>query len=147
MPADEPAHAAYVDAWLAGVDPALPPDGLASLFEAALGSLWRRTEVTLGQVTLAAIVDRVLFNAAEKHPFVATITVGRAGPDFAAFREEAPRHPDLRVAMRVVLVEFLTVLGHLTDEIMTPALHAALSNAVPAAPSVTPGRAAKRGFR
>lgn len=147
MHADGADHAAYVDEWLEGVDPALPPAVVASLFEAALGALWRRTEVTLGEVTLAAIVDRVLFTAAEKHPFVATITVGRAGPDFAAFREEAPRHTDIRAAMRVVLVEFLTVLGHLTDEIMTPALHAELSNAVPAVQPVTPGRAAKRGSR
>jgi hypothetical protein len=35
---------------------------------------------------------------------------------------------ELRRGIRFVLTEFLTVLGNLTAEILTPELHAALSN-------------------
>jgi hypothetical protein len=34
---------------------------------------------------------------------------------------------ELEAAIRYVLVEFLTVLGNLTAEVLTPALHAELS--------------------
>jgi hypothetical protein len=33
------------------------------------------------------------------------------------------QHAELTNAVHLVLVELLTVLGHLTDEILTPALH------------------------
>jgi hypothetical protein len=38
-----------------------------------------------------------------------------------------------------VLVEFLTVLGHLTDEILTPALHAELARVALEGPGAVGG--------
>jgi hypothetical protein len=124
---DEADHAAYVDAWLEGAANAAPPAQLVTLFEGALSVLWRRAEVTLGEVTLTAIVDRILYTASEKHPFLSTLTIEKAGISFDRFREQGAQHANLREAVRLVLVEFLTVIGHLTDEILTPALHAELS--------------------
>ena len=120
-------HAGYVDAWLDGVAKTQAPAQLITLFERALGALWQRTEVTLGEVTLTAIVDRVLYTASEQYPFLSVLTVERAGISFVGLRSQGAQDTDLREALRLVLVEFLTVLGHLTDEILTPALHAKLS--------------------
>jgi hypothetical protein len=122
-------HAAYVKAWLdrAAKAKTLPPAQLVTLFERALGALWRRAEVTLGEVTLTAIVDRVLYTASETHPFLSTLKVEKAGTVVDGFLRLGAHHPNLLEAVRLVLVEFLTVLGHLTDEILTPALHAELS--------------------
>jgi hypothetical protein len=100
---------------------------MVTLFEGALSALWRRAEITLGEVTLTAIVDRVLYTASETHPFLSTLKIERAGVSFEGFREQGARHANLREAVRLVLVEFLTMIGHLTDEILTPALHAELS--------------------
>ena len=63
MPPDSADHGAYVHAWLARAAPragAIPAAGWIGLIERAMGALWRRAHRTLGEVTLAAIVDRVL---------------------------------------------------------------------------------------
>ena len=73
MPSDEANHAAYVAAWWTEAARGLPPALLISLFERATSALWRRAEVTLGEVTLTAIVDRVLYTASETYPFLSDV--------------------------------------------------------------------------
>jgi hypothetical protein len=136
---DEADHAGYVDAWLDGAATTPAPAQLITLFERALGALWQRTEVTLGEVTLTAIVDRVLYTASEQHPFLSTLTVEGAGISFDGLRAHGAHDTNLREALRLVLVEFLTVLGHLTDEILTPALHAELSGVALEGPGAVGG--------
>jgi len=136
---DDADHARYVDAWLDGAVKTPAPAQLITLFERALGALWQRTEVTLGEVTLTAIVDRVLYAASEHYPFLSTLTVKRAGISFDGLRSQGAHDTNLREALRLVLVEFLTVLGHLTDEILTPALHAELARVALEGPGAVGG--------
>ncbi len=124
---DEGSHIASVDAWLAAHDSA--PDLLPS-FELALMALWMRTKTTLGEITLTAIVERVLHIASETFPFVAAIKVEPGiGIVCGGLAERIGSAPpvEVRQAVRFVLVELLTVLGNLTAEILTPELHAELS--------------------
>src|SRR4030095_3191560 len=79
---DEAGHAACGDAWLAAATKTLPPTQLVKVFERALKALWQRTEVTLGEVTLTAIVDRVLYTASERYPSVSTLKVAGKGMRF-----------------------------------------------------------------
>ncbi|MEA2700979.1 MAG: hypothetical protein QOI66_5250 [Myxococcales bacterium] len=126
---DEGQHAACVTDWLAQAATNPSPKVLLRLFEAALGALWTRAAVTLGEVTLTAIAERVLHNAAENFPGLSSLSVeATGGISFQEFRERtsAWQDPDLARAIRFVLVEFLTVLGTLTAEILTPELHAEL---------------------
>jgi hypothetical protein len=136
---NEADHAGYVDAWLDRAAQTPAPAQLITLFEQALGALWRRTEGTLGEVTLTAIVDRVLYTASEQYPFLSTLTVESAGISFDGLRSQGAHDTNLRDALCLVLVEFLTVLGHLTDEILTPALHAELSRVPPSGPGAAEG--------
>ena len=131
-------HAAVVEAWLDGAGP-LEPAQLVALFERALSALWQRAEITLGQVTLTAIVDRVLYTATETHPFLSALKIDQGGVCFDGFRGVGAQHADLAQAVHLVLVEFLRVLGHLTDEILTPALHAELSKVTPVGPGAMGG--------
>ena len=144
---DETDHAAHVDAWLAATTRNLAPAQQVALFERALVALWRRAEITLGEITLTAIMDRVLYTASETHPFLSTVTIEKAAISFEGFRAEAARHGTLREAVRLVLVDLLTVLGHLTDEILTPALHAELSKVTLKGPRATAGNKRIRGAR
>jgi hypothetical protein len=124
---DEGRHAACVDAWLTRSAAASSPDALLRLFEAALAALWIRTKTTLGEVTLAAIAERVLHNASEKFPLLWSLKVEPAGGiQCRELRERigSVQPNELREAVRFVLVELLTVLGNLTAEILTPELHA-----------------------
>lgn len=128
---DRARHAACVDAWLEGSGKDLSSEVLLRLFEAALSALWGRTATTLGEVTLTAIADRVLNNASERFPLFSSLKVEPAGG--IPFRElrkaiRSAHDAELVDGIRFVLVDFLTVLGSLTAQILTPELHAELSN-------------------
>ncbi len=124
---DQADHSAFVEGWLARGAPGSDSSQLTTLFELALGALWKRAEITLSEVTLMAILDRVLCTSSDLYPFLSTLKLERTGVQFGALRADALEHASLREGVRLVLVETLTVLGHLTAEILTPALHRELS--------------------
>ena len=124
-------HAACVDDWLKRSGKGQSPEVLLRLFEAAFSALWARTETTLGEVTLTAIAERVLYNASEKLPFISCVKVEPTGGiECRELRERigSVNASELITGIRCVLLEFLTVLGNLTAEILTPELHSELSN-------------------
>lgn len=130
MRPDGASHAAHVRTWLnvAGRNPSTAQ--LLSLFQRGFAALWARAQRTLGEVTLMAIGDRVLITASEKYAFLGTLKIDETGVRFDEFlaSQADRRERQLADAVRFVLAEFLSVLGTLTDEILTPALHTELSN-------------------
>lgn len=122
-----------VDAWLKRSAKDASADVMLGLFEAAFETLWTGTKSTLGEVTLTAIAGRVVYNAAERFSLFSSLKVDPAsGIRIDELREQLAslRDSDLREGLRFVLVEFLTVLGNLTAEILTPELHAKLARVV-----------------
>jgi len=142
---DESNHTAFVEAWLDKAAKGQPPAVMVSVFKRATSALWQRALVTLGEVTLMAIVDRVLYTASEKYPLLSTLKIDETGIRFDEFHPEGavPQDGLLTDAILFVTAEFLTVLGRLTDEILTPALHAELSKVALEEP-VPAGRADKK---
>jgi hypothetical protein len=132
---DDDDHDTCVRAWLERNAKDAPPDRLLRAFEDAFTAMWRRAHQTLGDVTLTAIVDRVLYVAAERYPALSSLGVDSSGLRSEALRQRAQslRGDQLADGVRFVLVEFLVVLGNLTAEILTPALHAELSKLAPEA--------------
>lgn len=120
---------ASVELWIQATARGLPVDRLLPAFQQAFDALWRRANLTLGDVTLMAIVDRVLHNAAERFPELAALTVEPAGIRTQALQERADglRAEVLLEAFRFVLEEFVTVLGNLTADVLTAALSAELA--------------------
>ncbi len=121
-------HGAHVDDWLErAVKGVAPPERLGA-YHGAFSALWRRASLTLGDVTVIAIVDRVFTVAAEQFPALASVEVDVSGVRFDGLPAPggAADQASIEVALRFVLVEFLTVLGNLTAEILSPALHAEL---------------------
>ena len=97
-------------------------------FDEAFAAVWRRAHRTLGGVTLAAIADRVVYLARERFPVLSPLEVRENGIRCEAIRDaELASRADLLEGMRFALIELLTVLGRLTAEILTPALHAELA--------------------
>jgi hypothetical protein len=122
-------HAAVVDAWLEGAMKDLQPELWIDLFAASLETLWISASETLGEVTLHAIVDRVLHNAGARFAFLATLEIkahGEIRMDGLRARVDLRHDPELIHGMRFVLVELLSVIGSLTAEILSPELHAEL---------------------
>jgi hypothetical protein len=128
---DQNQHTKCVTEWLGQAAISLSTEQLVDLFEQAMIALWNRAHVTLGTVTLAAILDRVLYTATEKFPLFESLKIGNAGVDFGGLGEREPAtamsNSQLAEGIIYVLVEFLSVVGNLTAEILTPALHAELS--------------------
>lgn len=121
-------HAELVERWLGGAASDLSTSGLTVLLERALLALWHSANVTLGEVTLTAIVGRVLHTASETYPFVSITQIEGAEVRFEVrLCGAVQRDRRLRDVIQFAVTEFLTVLGNLTDEILTPTLHAALS--------------------
>lgn len=122
-------HRACIEALTRQTGQDMPPDRLLRLFEGAFNAIWRRAQATLGDVTLTAIVNRVLYNATEQYPALSVLKVTGDGIDCSeidrALDGLAPQ--PLADGLRYVLVELLTVIGNLTAEILTPALHEAVS--------------------
>jgi len=121
-------HGERVDAWLRAAPKQSTIEQSLARFEQALSAVLSRANQTLGEVTLLAILDRVLYVAAEQFPLVAELEVEATRVSCRKLllqtRELSPEL--LNAALRFVLVEFLTVLGNLTAEILSPALHAEL---------------------
>ncbi|MGD0677131.1 MAG: hypothetical protein ABSC94_17080 [Polyangiaceae bacterium] len=122
-------HSACVSTWMERAAKGLPSDRMVQAFEEAFAALWQRAHRTLGDITLTAIVDRVLYNGAERFPILSTLKVEATGLRCEGLYEHAQGAPtgQLTEAIRFVLLEFLTVLGNLTADILTPALHAELA--------------------
>ena len=124
-------HRTRVDAWMGLVGKDAAPKRLLEVFEQGFGAVWRRAHATLGSVTLMAILDRVLYNAAERFPLLAPAEMDESGLRTDKLREriDGLDRDSLEEALRFILVEFLTVLGNLTAEVLTPALYSALATA------------------
>lgn len=123
-------HSKRVDAWLQGAPRDLAIEQLLRRFELAFSAILGRAHQTLGEVTLTAIVDRVLYVAAETYPVVSALEVEGSAVSCIKLLERTRGLPseDVVTAVRFVLVEFFSVLGSLTAEILTPALHAELQH-------------------
>src|ERR1043165_5362224 len=115
---EPPDHATAVDEWM-GPAKRLSAAELVDLFESGLHRMWERAQPTLGEVTLGAIVDRVLYSATERFSFLAPLKITDGRVDFADLRKASGSIAagELASATRFVVLEFLTVLGHLTAEI------------------------------
>ena len=130
---DSQDHSKHVATWMKEAAKDLSSEQLLQLFEQAMGALWNRARLILGDVTLSAIMDRVLYNAAERFSLFESLEVGKNGLDFQELgeRQNAFDEGDLEEGIRFVIVEFLAVIGNLTGEILTPALHSELSKVTP----------------
>jgi hypothetical protein len=142
MQDDDDLNVPCVASWIEGVGyRRLSGEERVQLLELALGAMWRRSRRALGDVTVAAIMGRVVHNAGERFPVLAGLTVESSGVSCLALRARAAAADgaELEEATCFVLVEYLTVLGNLTADIFTPALReeleaVALGTAPPAKP-------------
>lgn len=122
-------HATQVDAWLERTADGLPSDRLIRLFEEAIRALQRRTLVTLSEVTLTAIFDRVLYQSQKHYPLLSGLKIETDGISLDGLRSEVNRlkPAQLTEAFRFFLIELLTIFGNLSAGILTELLYRELS--------------------
>lgn len=94
------------------------------LLEDALGAVWRRARGTLGDITLAAIMERVLSDVADRSDVLRDLTLDDDGRLRRLPGDDTDAPAETEQALLVVLAELLSVIGRLTADILTPALRA-----------------------
>ena len=121
-------HQEAVRAWREDWEGVLDHLALLDVFERALDALWRRAHMSLGEITLMAIVDRVIHQGHELFPHLALLKVEPGGVHFGELRQTAPSLDRrlLEDSFMFLVPELLRVFGALTGEILTPGLHAEL---------------------
>ena len=142
MPERTP-HSEVVSAWHDGWAGRLSQHELVDVYERTLDALWRRAHMSLGEVSLMAIVDRVLHQGVERFAHLAALRVESSGMHFEELRVNAPTLEVARLeeSLRFLVIELLRVLGTLTGEILTPGLHEELRKVRPGAEDKKGGRA------
>jgi len=127
-------HAAVVEDWLKrAANNAAGAAALLGVFEKGWNALWRRAENAVGQVTLESIGERVLSNSAEAHPALSSLRLTPEGiacePLLAATNGFS--RAELQESLAFALTELLTVVGDLTDQVLTPGLYGELTRVLP----------------
>ncbi|MDB4990999.1 MAG: hypothetical protein JWN04_6177 [Myxococcaceae bacterium] len=120
-------HSEQVDAWLRAAPKEHSAQQSLLRFELVFNTIVGRAQQTLGEVTLTAILDRVVYLAAEKFPLASGLKVESTGVSCRGLLDACGGRQDQVVEpIRFLLTAFLTLLGNLTAEVLTPALHAEL---------------------
>ena len=142
-------HAGVVSARFDRCVQDLPPRRLVDQFTFAFNSVWRRANRTLGEVTLMAIGERVLYVAAERYLPLAELKLEPDGIHSDGFlpRIDDLTRDELTNAVRFILTELLTVVGALTGEVLSPPLHAELAAITPPALNAVQPDAGRRAGR
>lgn len=124
----ESKHHLVVSGWLERAARGHGCEALISAFEAAFAALWQQSCLTLGEVTLSAIIERVLHHATKRFPVLGSLEIEASGLNCQDLRARTNLSMNqISEGISFVLTEFLTVLGKLTAEILTDRLHAELS--------------------
>ena len=79
-------HGRYVDAWLARSARDVAPEAWCGCSRRRSMRCGAGPKITLGEVTLTAIAERVLLNASEQFPLLSALTVTPAGIELGALR-------------------------------------------------------------
>src|SRR5690606_14874085 len=76
---DDNPHRAAARRWVDCAAAELPPERALRNFEAAFDVLWQRANRTLSDVTLMAILDRVLHDATVRFPLLSPLEIDPKG--------------------------------------------------------------------
>ncbi len=141
-------HASVVSEWLETTVADRATRDVLPLFGRALLAIWTRAHVTLGEVTLRAVLDRVFHGARARFPVLRALGLDSDVDSFRTLGERDASHvdrADLVAAIQLTLTELLVILGTLTADVLTEPLHEALRAVGAPAPLASKSLAPKVG--
>lgn len=138
-------HERCVEAWLAAESAraAMAPVGASgnaaataggtdrtgTLLLVGLRAMWDRARPSLGDVTLGAIFRRAIETARRRYPALCALELHVTDHGSVEMSNQSAPRVDLTAGVSFLLVELLRVIARLSADALTPALHAALSDA------------------
>ena len=117
-------HLKQIEAWKKK-NSNLSEKELPQLFINGIVAIHRKSLMTLSNVTVTAVVDRILHECQERFPALDTITNNSSGLHFKTFSDQiiTEKPKDIQVALQEFLLELLEVFGKITAGILTKKLH------------------------
>jgi hypothetical protein len=118
-------HSTIVEDWLSLLPVNSNKLKTFEFFEKAFNRVFDKASVSMSEITLSAILDRVLYNSAEQFPLLATLQIKNDCLNFTEFKKTLKKHSEkeMKDAFHYMLTEFLCVIGNVTGEQLTPLLH------------------------
>lgn len=126
-------HKEQVKLWEERNAPDLRDEQIIKIFENAILTVERRCLVTLSNITVQVVLDRVLHEGHLKYPPLSFITVELEGLNFSGLNHHSENYKieEMKDALRYLLIEFLTVIGNITSDVLTLPLHKELMEVTP----------------
>jgi signal transduction histidine kinase len=111
-----------IDAWLEQATRDLSSKKIVMVFGDALKTLSNKASRSLNQLTLMAIVNRVLYQCKERYPLLQDLKVDNNGINFDHYQSQLEKSDpeELKNSFRYLFIELYNVLGDLTAEVVTP---------------------------
>lgn len=124
-------HSAFVEEWLDDAGRGLDCERLLELLQQAVRVVWDSARVSISDVTLDAVLERVVINARDHFPWLPALPVVHSSIDTSVLRAHCGRAKlgEILKASRFIVTEFLAINGNLTGEALTPAMHRGLAKA------------------
>lgn len=118
------AHSAFVQTWENNTNTGLSKVNRARLFEQAIHAVEKRSCLTLSNITLLVILDRVLHNCTDIYPMLSEVSLDAHSLNFQKLQNlDDHELDDFIEALRYLLIELLRVLARITADILTIPLH------------------------
>ncbi len=117
--AQEIDHVAFVADWMKQKITYQSKNQIHNIFRLAFDAFWERSFVTLGEITLSAIFDRVLIGATSSYPWLANITLGSKGFALDKLNSDGISEQDFSTGLKILLTDLLIVQGNLTANAIT----------------------------
>jgi len=129
-------HVKQVEAWKR-LNGGVSAKELPQLFINGILAIRRKSLVTLSNITVTAVIDRILLECKERYPVLSAITSDSEGLHFNKFYDHMMdlKPEEVQEALQELLIELLDVFGKITADILTKNLHQELMT-VTAQPSL-----------
>lgn len=119
------AHKDFVNLWEEKNVQGLRAEQIIKIYGSAILAVERRCLDTLSSVTVQVVLDRVLHEGLVKFPLLSNVTIEPMGLNLSGLNQNNGNFKleEISDALRYLLVEFLTVIGNITSEVLTVPLH------------------------
>jgi hypothetical protein len=122
-------HDAEIKNWMSRACAGLTFEQQILFLEKTLRVLLKRIEPTLGPVVLTSLLERILYDGAQRFPFLSGLPIDFSnGVDFAAFKKDMAhvQREEFAAAFTSLFAALFMLIDRLTGESLTPAMYAQL---------------------
>lgn len=121
-------HKELVNLWEEKNTKDLRDEQLTQVYGSAFQAIERCCLATLSRVTINVVIDRVLHLGSEKFPILSLVEIDLSGFSLKGLIQNIKNYKteEIKEAFSYLLVEFLTVIGNITSDVLTASLHKAL---------------------